>query len=96
MPQSSIILFYLIAGFIVYVVSKGELPTYLGFLTGTPSGGSSGGITGNNILSSLIGGTNNSGGLDSGSWSTPFGDVGNTNETPGQGIDTMVIHPGGG
>lgn len=35
MPQSSVILFYLIAGFVVYIVSKGELATYVSFLTGT-------------------------------------------------------------
>lgn len=37
MPQSSVILFYLVAGFLVFVVSKGELPAYVSFLTGTAS-----------------------------------------------------------
>lgn len=37
MPQSSIILFFLIAGFVVYTTTKGELPVYLGILTGATS-----------------------------------------------------------
>lgn len=34
MPQSSTIAFYLIAGFLIYVTAKGELPVYLSVFLG--------------------------------------------------------------
>lgn len=34
MPQSSTIAFYLVAGFLIYVTAKGELPVYLSVFLG--------------------------------------------------------------
>ena len=36
MRQSSIIFFYLVAAFIVFITQKGELPAYLGLLLLSP------------------------------------------------------------
>jgi len=35
-PQSNAIFGFLLAAFIIFIVQRGELPTYLGFILATP------------------------------------------------------------
>jgi hypothetical protein len=41
-PQTSVIFFFLLAGFVIYITAKGELKSYLGVLFGSaaPASGS--------------------------------------------------------
>lgn len=34
LPQQSVILFFLVAGWLVYITAKGELPAYIGVMLG--------------------------------------------------------------
>lgn len=42
MNQSTVILGYLAAGFLVFITVRGELPTYMGFLLGAGTGAAAG------------------------------------------------------
>ena len=61
MPQSSTIAFYLVAGFLIYVTAKGELPVYLSVFLGaqlanqpSPSDANATPQTGNSLAQSIV------------------------------------------